>query len=67
MKSETEMKPLLVNLKQLKQLLGVSEQSVERLIRSRGFPRPIDAGISRLLWKLSDVEEWVKNCRVKRW
>lgn len=67
MKSETEMKPLLVSLKQVRQMLGIGEEAIKGLISSHGFPPPIDIGIARLRWRLSDVEDWVKNCKVRRW
>ena len=67
MKSETEMKPLLVSLKQVRQMLGIGEEAIKGLISTRGFPPPIDIRIARLRWRLSDVEDWVKNCKVRRW
>lgn len=66
MKKETEMKPLLVSAKQVKEMLGIGEGTIQRLVRCKDFPPPLNIGISRNLWRLSDIEGWVKNCGLKR-
>lgn len=66
MKNETELKPLLVSAKQVKEMLGIGEGTIQRLVRCEDFPPPLNIGLSRNLWRLSDIEDWVKNCDLKR-
>lgn len=66
MKNEQELKPLLVSEKQVKEMLCIGEGTIQRLVRCKDFPPPLNIGISRNLWRLADIEEWVKTRDVRR-
>lgn len=65
------MKPLLVTPKQIRELLGIT---VETLKNVDGFPKPVSLSqnygfgkcqVTRNLWKLTDIEKWVKKLENK--
>lgn len=58
--------PLLVNTKQVCKLVSLSYDSIEYLMSVGRFPKPVDCGVSRNLWKLKDIEEWVESLGVKK-
>lgn len=64
---EKELKPLLISTKQLVKLVGLSIESIQCLMVTDGFPRPIstDYEIRRNLWRLADVEAWVRARKEK--
>lgn len=65
------MKPLLVDAKQIRELLGLT---VKTLMYVEGFPKPVHLSqnygfgtcqVTRNLWKLTDIEKWVKKLEHK--
>ena len=58
------MKPLLVNAKQIHELLGITVKTVRG---TSDFPKPVngDAFVYRNLWKLKDIEKFVKKLGYK--
>lgn len=52
------MKPLLLNVKQVRKLTGLSEASFKY---EWDFPKPVVIRANRKLWKRDDVEKWVKK------
>ena len=56
-----ELKPLLINTKQLKQILGVGDATLRYWVMHEGFPAPIEAGVTKNLWPLAKIEDWVNH------
>jgi prophage regulatory protein len=54
------MKPLVVDMEQLLQLLpALSKSTIEEERRQGRFPVPLQLSARRVGWLLSEVEEWV--------
>lgn len=60
------MKKLLVNAKELRELIGVTPETALML---KDFPKPVEIGIYRRYWKVKDIKKWVKSLpkREKKW
>jgi prophage regulatory protein len=55
------LKPLLIKKEDLTLITGLSESSIERLIREGNFPRQRAASKKSARWLLRDVEEWAEK------
>jgi prophage regulatory protein len=53
----------LYRRQELQERLGVSRQRVQQLIQCSNFPTPYDRLAAGTVWRISDVEAWVKKYR----
>jgi prophage regulatory protein len=51
----------LVRMKELKQLIGLSNASIYRHIKNGTFPKQIHLSERCVAWRLSSVEKWIKE------
>lgn len=57
-----EVSPDLVGMTDIARLLGCSRQNIRKYVMSgSGFPKPIHAGESMMLWHLIDVLNWAQG------
>ena len=51
---------MLLNVRQVAQMLSMSERNVRALVSSREFPSPLMIGrLSR--WRVTDLERWIED------
>lgn len=48
----------LMGLHEVAELLGVSRQRADQLVRERDFPRPVAELKAGRIWRTGDVEKW---------
>jgi predicted DNA-binding transcriptional regulator AlpA len=48
----------LINIEETAKTVSLSQSSIKRMVADKNFPEPIHLG-SRVLWRVSDIEEWV--------
>lgn len=60
------MKKLLVNAKELRELIGITPETALML---DNFPKPVKIGLDKRYWKLKDIKKWVKHLpqKVNKW
>lgn len=51
----------LAGIHEIAELLGVSRQRVDQLSRQAGFPEPLDTIRLGRVWRLVDVEAWIRR------
>ena len=51
----------LVRMKELKQLIGLSNASIYRHIKNGTFPKQIQLSQSCVAWRLSAIEKWIEE------
>ncbi len=51
----------IIRKKELALILGISEATVYRWIKSEGLPEPIKLGSNSVGWKLSEVQAWLDS------
>ncbi|MBU2644461.1 AlpA family phage regulatory protein [bacterium] len=47
-------------MKELRQLLPVSKVTIYNLMRERGFPKQIKLSPTLVVWRESEVREWIE-------
>lgn len=52
--------PLLIGIRQVLELVPVTRSHLYKAVREGNFPRPIKMG-KRSLWKIKEIEAWVKK------
>ena len=52
---------LLVRLRQLTAMVGLSRSTIYRLVKAGNFPKPIRIGISSLAWRMDDIHKWIDS------
>ena len=53
--------PSLIDLKKVKELIGVSTATIYRWIEDGEFPKQIKLGANCVRWKASDIEAWLQH------
>jgi prophage regulatory protein len=53
----------LMGAREIEDRLGVSRQRVYQLARSPGFPEPYDEVAMGKLWRIEDIEAWIREKR----
>ncbi len=51
----------LVGLSEIAQMLGLTRQRVDQLVRQAGFPEPDAVLTAGRIWKREDVEAWARE------
>lgn len=59
------MKPILLSTKQVCAAVCLSESTLRIMVRIEAFPKPVDLGMYRNLWRRKDVERWAKKLHKK--
>lgn len=55
---------VLIDQKQLAEMLSISRRTVQRMISRGKLPAPIRIG-KMVRWKLQDIKKWIANgCRI---
>jgi len=49
-----------LRMKELRQLLPVSKVTIYNLMRERGFPKQIKLSPTLVVWRESEVREWIE-------
>ena len=52
---------LLVRLRQLTAIVGLSRSTIYRLVKAGNFPKPIRIGINSLAWRMDEIHEWIDS------
>jgi len=52
-----------VGLHELAELLNVSRQRADQLVRYQGFPAPVAELKAGRIWRRSQVDKWIKENR----
>ena len=52
---------LLVRLRQLTAMVGLSRSTIYRLVKAGNFPKPIRIGISSLAWRMDEIHKWIDS------
>ena len=52
---------LLVRLRQLTSIVGLSRSTIYRLVKAEQFPKPIRIGISSLAWRMDEIHKWIDS------
>lgn len=55
------MRPILVDLEAASKLTGLSESTIQGLIRNNDFPKPRKGSDRRALYLTRELEEWAEN------
>jgi prophage regulatory protein len=50
-----------IRIKELAKMLGISRQTIYRLIALEKFPKQIKLTERTAVWRLSTIEQWVSN------
>lgn len=58
--TRTVLKPILVNRENLASLTGLSDGTIEAMIRRGEFPKPRQTSARRVGWLLRELEEWAE-------
>jgi prophage regulatory protein len=56
----------VVRMKELKKILGLSNATIYRYIKLNQFPKPIKFFTNIVGWRLSTIEEWIKEREAKQ-
>lgn len=52
---------LVVRMRQLTSMIGLSRASIYNLINESLFPAPIKLGPKAVGWRIGEIEEWLKT------
>jgi len=55
----------LVRMKELKQLIGLSNASIYRYIKNGTFPKQIQLSQNCVAWRMSAIEKWIREKEYK--
>ena len=50
-----------IRMKELAMMLGISKQTIYRLIAQNKFPKQIRLTERTAVWRLSTIEQWIKE------
>lgn len=56
----------IININELVNILGVSKTTLWRWRKEGDFPEPIILGKNIIVWKESQIEEWLNNKKIKK-
>lgn len=56
--SNTTATPMLVRMKDLPALTGISRAELYRKIAAGSFPRPVSLGTRAVAWRIADLQAW---------
>jgi prophage regulatory protein len=60
-KRRSILKPILVDLKDVSEITGLSESTIQALVRKGDFPKPRKASDRGSRWLLREIEEWAES------
>lgn len=55
----TTMLPVIVRMRDVMRMIGLSKPSIYRMIQQGSFPRSVPLGVAAVGWIRSDVERWI--------
>ncbi len=61
LKAQTMTLDRYIRIKELAMMLGISKQTIYRLIAQGKFPQQIKLTERTSVWRLSTIEQWIKN------
>lgn len=50
-----------VRIKQVVEMVGFCEPTIYRLINKRTFPKPFNISTNCVVWRVSAIEDWIKE------
>lgn len=60
-KRQSVLKPIMIDLEAVAEITGLSESTVQSLIRANDFPEPRKASARRSCWLLREIEAWAES------
>lgn len=60
-KRKSLLKPIMIDLETVSEVTGLSESTIQGLVRSDDFPKPRKASARRSCWLLREIEEWAES------
>jgi len=51
----------LLGCKDVQSQLSISRSTIYRWIDTNGFPKPLKLGPNRIMWKQSDINDWLEQ------
>lgn len=60
-KSQSILKPIMIDLGAVSEITGLSESTVQSLVRNNEFPKPRKSSARRACWLLREIEEWAES------
>jgi len=60
-KRQSVLKPIMIDLEAVSEVTGLSESTIQSLIRVDEFPKPRKASTRRSCWLLREIEEWAES------
>jgi len=51
----------LIRMRELRKLIGLSHATIYRYIKNGNFPKPIKLSERSVAWRLTDIENWIKE------
>ena len=60
-KRQSVLKPIMIDLEAVSEVTGLSESTIQSLIRVDEFPKPRKASARRSCWLLREIEEWAES------
>lgn len=56
------MEKLLMDVREVQEISGLSHATIYRLIADKSFPAPIRIGRRAVRWHVDEIKAWVANC-----
>lgn len=63
--SITTATPMLVRMKALPAMVGLSRAEIYRKIKVGEFPRPVTLGTRAVAWRVTDIQAWADSLQVQ--
>ncbi|WP_223146903.1 helix-turn-helix transcriptional regulator [Methylomonas fluvii] len=60
-KRQSVLRPIMIDLEAVSEVTGLSESTIQSLIRADEFPKPRKASARRTCWLLREIEEWAES------
>ena len=60
-KRQSVLRPIMIDLEAVSEVTGLSESTIQSLIRADEFPKPRRASARRTCWLLREIEEWAES------
>ena len=55
------MQDRLLRRREVEEIVGLSRASIYRLMRSSGFPLPVNVSSKAVRWRESDIHAWIQS------
>ncbi len=52
---------MLINIKDVMQMVGIKQSTIYKYMKTKGFPKPIKLSQKCSRWKKEEVEKWIQK------